>query len=138
MSDLDERIAARPAPKVTPDDIKRVIAGEQYHRLTNTLTVCVLTLENGFTVTGQSACASPENYDETIGNELARRDAENKIWSLEAYLLRQTLAYHESGGQIENAYHDRAHKWNDPAPVEQFQPVDTSYVGTDEEGRPSD
>lgn len=89
--DLAARIAARPAPKVTPDRIKALIVGEDYHRLTGTLTVCVLTLANGFTVTGESACASPENYDEQIGNEIARKNAVEKIWGFEGYLLRQTL-----------------------------------------------
>lgn len=121
MSDLDERIAARPAPKVTPDDIKAAIVGAEYYKLTETLTVCVLTLENGYTVTGQSACASPENYDKAIGEELAYKDAENKVWGLEAYLLKQELTYHESGGHIENRYRERAYKWNDPAPAEAFE-----------------
>lgn len=90
--DLAAAIAARPAPKVTPERVKTVIASEAYHRLTATLTVCVLTLVNGFTVTGESACASPENYDEAIGNALARKQAESKIWGFEGYLLRERLA----------------------------------------------
>ncbi len=72
LSDLDERIAALPAAKVTPARIAEVIVGEAYHRLTDTLTVCVLSLANGFTVTGESACASPSNYNAAIGNALAR------------------------------------------------------------------
>jgi len=91
MSDLDDRIAARPAPKVTPDQVENVIVGTSYHRLTGTLTVCVLTLLNGFTVTGESACASAENYDQAIGEELAFKDANRKIWTLEGYALRDTL-----------------------------------------------
>ena len=59
--------------------------------MTGTLTVCVLTLENGFTVTGESACASPENYNEELGNKIARRNAFDKIWSLEGYLLKENL-----------------------------------------------
>ncbi|MDE9545650.1 Gp49 family protein, partial [Xenorhabdus bovienii] len=47
-----------------------------------TLTFCVLTLENGFTVTGESACASPENFDAEIGRKIARQNAVNNIWSL--------------------------------------------------------
>ena len=56
-----------------------------------TLTVCCLILENGFTVTGQSAAASPENFDEEIGRKIARADAREKIWQLEGYLLRERL-----------------------------------------------
>ena len=56
-----------------------------------TLTFCVLTLENGFTVTGESACASPENFDAEIGKKIAYDNARNKIWQLEGYLLKQKL-----------------------------------------------
>ncbi|EPN9334080.1 Gp49 family protein [Cronobacter sakazakii] len=56
------------------------------------LTFCVLVLENGgFTVTGESACASPENFDPEIGRKIARQNAIAKIWPLEGYLLLQQL-----------------------------------------------
>ena len=44
------------------------------------LTFCVLVLRNGFTVTGESACASPENFDAEIGRKIARQNAVEKIW----------------------------------------------------------
>ncbi|HIA8366472.1 TPA: Gp49 family protein, partial [Klebsiella pneumoniae] len=50
---------------------------------------CVLVLENGFIVTGESACASPENFDPEIGRKIARQNAVAKIWPLEGYLLKQ-------------------------------------------------
>lgn len=56
------------------------------------LTFCVLVLRNGFTVTGESACASPENFDAEIGRKIARENAVNKIWMLEGYLLKQRLS----------------------------------------------
>lgn len=56
------------------------------------LTFCVLTLENGFTVTGESACASPENFDAEIGRRIARENAVQKIWPLMGYELRTKLA----------------------------------------------
>ncbi|HHW8768572.1 TPA: Gp49 family protein, partial [Salmonella enterica] len=55
------------------------------------LTFCVLVLKNGFTVTGESACASPENFDPEIGRKIARSNAIAKIWPLEGYLLKQQL-----------------------------------------------
>lgn len=55
------------------------------------LTFCVLVLRNGFTVTGESACASPENFDAEIGRKIARQNAVAKIWPLEGYLLKQRL-----------------------------------------------
>jgi hypothetical protein len=79
------------APRVTPATIRAKIAKREFHRLTDVLTVCVLTLVNGFTVTGESACASPENYDEEIGRKVAEENAIQKIWPLEGYLLKQTL-----------------------------------------------
>lgn len=56
-----------------------------------TLTFCILTLQNGFTVTGESACASPENFDAEIGKEIAYNNAREKIWMLEGYLLKEKL-----------------------------------------------
>jgi hypothetical protein len=55
-------------------------------------TYCVLTLKNGFTVTGMSACASPENYDPSIGQRVARGDAIRQVWPLMGYELRSQLA----------------------------------------------
>ena len=55
------------------------------------LTFCVLVLRNGFTVTGESACASPENFDAEIGRKIARQNAEQKIWPLMGYELRSKL-----------------------------------------------
>jgi len=58
----------------------------------NSLTFCVLVLRNGFTVTGESACASPENFDAEIGRKIARANAVNKIWPLMGYALKSQLA----------------------------------------------
>jgi hypothetical protein len=55
------------------------------------LTFCILVLRNGFTVTGESACASPENFDVGIGREIARANAVQKIWPLMGYALKQQL-----------------------------------------------
>lgn len=55
------------------------------------LTFCVLVLKNGFTVTGKSACASPENFDEEIGRKLARQNAIGKLWPLMGYELKCRL-----------------------------------------------
>ncbi|BBP13600.1 TPA: hypothetical protein JLS58_002594 [Escherichia coli] len=94
------------APRVTPDHIESIIlaetyftaadgaiaTGDDYHDSLALLTFCVLTLQNGFTVTGESACASPENFDAEIGRKIARQNAVNKIWMLEGYLLKQKLS----------------------------------------------
>ena len=56
------------------------------------LTFCVLVLKNGFTVTGESACASPENFDAELGRKIARQNAVAKIWPLMGYALKERLA----------------------------------------------
>ena len=63
-----------------------------------TLTVCCLTLANGFTVTGESACASPENFDQMIGENIALKNAKEKAWALEGYVLREKL--HQAASQV--------------------------------------
>lgn len=79
----------RTAPRLTPEDIDNAIVAEQYHVFPGTtLTVCALTLRNGYNVTGESAAVSAENFDEEIGRKIARDNARNKIWQLEGYLLR--------------------------------------------------
>lgn len=81
------------APRVTPDLIESKIISEQYHVFPGTtFTSCLLHLENGFTVHGESACASPENFDAELGRKIARDNAKNKIWMLEGYLLRERLS----------------------------------------------
>lgn len=104
------------APRVTPADIEANIVGEVYFTAADgyrsspcydpnghaheplpapapleLLTFCVLVLRNGFTVTGESACASPENFNIEIGRKIARENAVAKIWPLMGYALRQHL-----------------------------------------------
>jgi hypothetical protein len=80
------------APRLTPEHIDSLIAEEDYHVFSGScLTVCALTLRNGFTVTGESACASPENFDADLGRSIARRNARDRIWALEGYLLRSRI-----------------------------------------------
>lgn len=80
------------APRLTPDDIDAAIVDEAYYVFPGTtMTICLLTLRNGYHVTGESAAVSLENFDEEIGRKIARDNARNKIWQLEGYLLRQEL-----------------------------------------------
>ena len=116
MSDIDieKEIQAKglTAPRITPEDIEENICNEFYftaedgvvgsHRglvahgtqlhSISTLTFCVLGLRNGFTVTGESACASPENFDAEIGRKIARENAINKVWPLMGYELKSKLS----------------------------------------------
>ncbi len=56
------------------------------------LTFCVLVARNGFTFTGESACASPENFDAELGRKIARQNAVQKMWSPMGYALKDRLA----------------------------------------------
>lgn len=110
---IEQEIQAKgkTALRVTPDDIEACIVSEWYinaatgvvpdesqppvpsgHPL-ECLTFCVLVLRNGFTVTGESACASPLNFDAEIGRKIARQNAVQKIWPLEGYLLKEKMAF---------------------------------------------
>jgi hypothetical protein len=87
------------APRVNPQMIDAVITGEDYYIFPGTtLTVCALKLRNGYLVTGESAAASPENFNAELGRKIARDNARNKIWALEGYLLRHRLT--ETGAMV--------------------------------------
>lgn len=84
--------SGKTAPRLSSIDIDAKICMEQYHVFPGTtLTVCALTLVNGFVVTGTSAAASPANFDEEIGRRIAYSNARERIWELEGYLLRQRI-----------------------------------------------
>ncbi|HML83073.1 MAG TPA: Gp49 family protein [Thiomonas arsenitoxydans] len=115
---IEQEIQAKglTAPRVTPADIEANIASEHYFTAGNgrdgdgaisigddrfgaktgvalsLLTFCVLVLRNGFTVTGESACASPENFDAELGRKIARQNAISKVWPLMGYALKERLA----------------------------------------------
>jgi hypothetical protein len=90
--ELKEKLAASPAPRVTPAMLDAAIAAVNFLEYGGTtLTICVIKLRNGFTVTGESACADPANYNPEIGRKVAYYKARDKIWPLEGYLLRQHL-----------------------------------------------
>lgn len=76
---------------LTKEDIESVIVNEEYAFFGNKLTVCVLTLENGFVLSETAGCVDPSNFNEGIGKKIARENALNKVWFLEGYLLQQRL-----------------------------------------------
>lgn len=55
------------------------------------VTICIIILENGFKVEGTSACVDPKIYNEAIGQEEAYKNAFEKIWEKEGYLLKQKM-----------------------------------------------
>ena len=111
---IEQEIQAKglTAPRVTPADIEANIASEYYFTAEqgafaafdphtgadvvppalSLLTFCVLVLRNGLTVTGESECASPENFDAELGRKIARQNAVQKLWPLMGYALKERLA----------------------------------------------
>ena len=80
------------APRLSPEHIDQTIVDEAYYVFPNTtVTVCCLTLKNGFNVIGKSATVSPSNFNEEIGRTVARAKAREQIWELEGYLLKERL-----------------------------------------------
>lgn len=82
------------APRLNPQMIDDAIISEEYHVFPSggRMTVCALTLRNGYIVVGESSCVNRENFDKEIGRKIARDNARNKIWALEGYLLRERLS----------------------------------------------
>jgi len=68
-----------------------VSPSQQEHQTLGLLTFCVLVLRNGFTVTGESACVSPENFNADTGRETARKKAIDKLWPLLGFRLRDAV-----------------------------------------------
>jgi hypothetical protein len=78
--------------KVTLDGIKAKIKGETYLVLPDgRTTICQLTMENGYSINGHSACVDPREFDRDLGRKYAFEDALRQIWPLEGYLLAETL-----------------------------------------------
>lgn len=122
------------APRITPADVEANIDRERYFTAADgirganeqeceqgdpltLLTFCVLVLKNGFTVTGENACVSPENHDPELGRKLARQKAIDKVWELMGYALKERLAAtssevtiginHSSDADVEQGFSDQ-------------------------------
>ncbi|AYO86316.1 hypothetical protein EBB05_26120 [Methylobacterium brachiatum] len=90
-AEADAGLSEAKAPRVTVESMEAKVESAEFFR-SKTLTICILTLANGFTIVGKSACASPENYSQALGERYAYDDAFRQLWAFEGYLLRQSLA----------------------------------------------
>lgn len=78
------------APRLSPADIDRVIVGHTFTVMpSGKAMVCEITLANGFTVRGESAVVSKENFRQDIGEKISYDRARDQIWLLEGYLLQE-------------------------------------------------
>lgn len=103
--DVEATIKAKglTAPRVTPQDLDGEIVDAIFHRFPGTtVTVALLMLQNGFSVTGESAAASPENFDEKLGRDIAYRNARDKLWSLLGFRLKDRLHAEARGLNLYN------------------------------------
>jgi len=81
--------------KVTPEHIDNLIKSVDYHVINNLLTICCITIENGFQIFGESPSATPSNFDKKLGEEISFEVARNKIFEFEGYHLKKKF-YEES------------------------------------------
>ena len=109
---IEQEIVAKgkTGQRVTREDIEAYISSEHYFtakegqhgavqcfsgpvpEALGLLTFCVLVMQNGFTVTGESACADPDNFDAEIGRKIARENAVQKVWPLMGWELRTWIS----------------------------------------------
>lgn len=100
-------------PTVTPDELKDVIIGCTYTVLPNKrTTICQLTLKNGYTVEGQSACVDARNYNRELGEKYSRQQAEAKIWPLLGFLLAEELSHVKDSAALSKD--DAIYEYGDP------------------------
>jgi hypothetical protein len=100
-SELDKLIASQPHDKVTKDHLESLVVGTDYHIIPNsTVTICHMTLKNGFSVRGESACVDSRNFNMEIGRQIAYRNAFNKLWELEGYLLSERRSLRSGSEEI--------------------------------------
>lgn len=81
--------------RLTPADIDALARASTVDYWTppgTTMTVCAMTLPNGYTVLGKAACIEPANFNAEIGRKIAYDDARNQLWALEGYRLSQRRA----------------------------------------------
>jgi len=86
---LEQSLEASPAERVTKEYMESRIVDKTFLRFFDTVTLCQLTLDNGYSVRGESACVKPENYNQEIGERIAFDNAFNKLWPLFGFLLAE-------------------------------------------------
>jgi hypothetical protein len=88
--ELKTAIDASPGERVTEGYMSSRIKAVSFHHLPDTnLMVCAITLDNGFVVTGESACVDPANFRQEIGEKIAYDRAFNQLWQFFGFLLAE-------------------------------------------------
>jgi hypothetical protein len=94
MSDEQSKAVQKTVNRIALDDIEEKLAHIDYINPERHphMTLCLITLANGYIVVGKSTPADPENFNEKLGRQFAYEDAIRQIWPLEAYLLRERMS----------------------------------------------
>ena len=80
------------APTVTIEEVKASIKDVTYTVLPNgRTTVCQITMDNGFTREGSSACVSLDLYDQAKGEKYSYERALDKVWEVLGFRLADRL-----------------------------------------------
>lgn len=101
-AELATKLENSPAERVTKEGIESRIVSTTFHRIGETVTLAHVTLDNGYSVRGESACVNPENYNQQIGQRVAYDDAFKKLWPLFGFALAERN-FQKSGPQKQAA-----------------------------------
>jgi Phage protein (N4 Gp49/phage Sf6 gene 66) family len=93
---IDYFTAADGVRGATPNGLRTTVP----HDSLKLLTICVITLKNGFSVRGESACASPENFNKELGQRLAYENAFSHLWPLFGFKLKDQLSQIDKAGKV--------------------------------------
>lgn len=78
--------------KITREFIEHKIKDIKYiYPEGTTLTICIIKLDNGFTVFGKSSCVDLNNYDKNVGDDIAYNNAFDKLWEPVGYHLKEQI-----------------------------------------------
>ena len=90
-SQIEEAVAKSPAPRITKEYMESRIVDVQYFSPPgeSTTTYCRMVIDNGYAVSGESACVNPENYNRELGQSIAYNNAFAKLWPLFGFLLAE-------------------------------------------------
>jgi hypothetical protein len=110
----------KPIEVLTEELLNDLILTEQYHHFPGTtMTVCCLTLQNGYHLMGDSSCVIEDEFSLVGSSSRARNKAVEKLWALEGYLMRQAI--HEE--EVDEKQRRAEAKFDNNPPLE---PVDAA------------
>lgn len=77
---------------VTIEEVKAAVRKKDFTVLQDgRTTICLLTLDNGFTVRGESSCVDKRNFDQEMGEKISYENALDQVWMLLGFRLAERL-----------------------------------------------